>query len=248
MAAFPAQTLHPDHAADASALAVRPGVSAGRLFVLWRAPDDGTRIPIGELWHESGRFAFGYVEDLQLAFDRGFRLLTEFPERRTCDDPYRSPYLFPTFAERIPSPKRPDYQAILESWGVEDGDDPLEILARSGGIQATDRLELAEYRASDDDLSESLQFRIAGMKYQDGEAEFHVGDHLELLRETGNAYDQDATLVLTRNGIRIGYVPRQYSRLIAGILGSGRSLDTVVIRELTVPTDTGRWVVRVSPT
>lgn len=246
MAAYPAQTIRPEHAADAPPVALRPRVGSGRLFVLWRAPDDGTRIPIGELWREPLGFAFGYVDDLQLAFDRGFRLLTEFPDHLTCHAPYRSPYLFPTFAQRIPSPKRPDYQAILESWGVEQGDDPLEILASSGGIQATDRLELAEYRASDDDLSDPLLFRIAGMKYQAGQAELHVGDRLELLRQTGNPHDPDATLVLTRNGIRVGYVPRQYSRLIAGILGSGRALVTVVVRELTVPADTGRWVVQVS--
>jgi hypothetical protein len=160
--------------------------------------------------------------------------------------PYRSAYLFPTFAQRIPSPKRPDYQAILESWGVEHSDDPLEILALSGGIQATDRLELAEYRASDDDLSDPLLFRIAGMKYQTGQANLHVGDRLELLHEMGNAHDPDATLVLTRSGVKVGYVPRQYSRLVARILSAGGALDTVVVRELAVPADTGRWVVQVS--
>ena len=72
MAAYPAQTLRPEHAADASAVALRPSVGSGRLFVLWRAPDDGTRIVIGELWHDLGGFAFGYVDELKGASDRGF--------------------------------------------------------------------------------------------------------------------------------------------------------------------------------
>ena len=160
--------------------------------------------------------------------------------------PYRSRYLFPTFAQRIPSPKRPDYQVILESWGVEHNDDLLEILALSGGIQATDRLELADYRAPDDSLSDPLLFRIAGMKFQTEKTVLHVGDHLDLLHEKGNPHDPDATLVLTRSGIRFGYVPRQYSRLVAGILASGRALDTVAVRELAVPADMGRWVVQVN--
>src|SRR5882757_102701 len=105
MAAYPAQTLRPEHAADASAVALRPRLGSGRLFVLWRAPDDGTRLPIGELWRMPAGFAFGYVDDLKGAFERGFRLLTEFPVHQTCHDPYRSAYLFPTFAQRIPSPK-----------------------------------------------------------------------------------------------------------------------------------------------
>ncbi len=87
-------------------------------------------------------FAFAYVDDLQFAFDRRFRFLTEFPRHRTRDDPYRSANLFPTFAERIPSPKRLDYRAILESWGAEHTDDPLEILGLGRGILMTDRLEL----------------------------------------------------------------------------------------------------------
>jgi hypothetical protein len=84
------------------------------------------------------------------------------------------------------------------------------------------------------------------MKYQPGQADLHLGDRLVLMRETGNQHDPDATLVLTRGGVKIGYVPRQYSQLIAGILDSGRVLDTLVIRELTVPADSGRWVVQVS--
>jgi hypothetical protein len=225
---------------------LRPSVDTDRLFVLWRAPDDGTHLVVGELLREPTGFAFGYVDDLRCAFDRGFRLLTEFPEYRTLLAPYRNACLFPTFAERVPSPRRPDYRAILASWGVEHSDDSLEILALSGGIQVTDRLELAAYRAFDDDLTDPLLFRIAGRRYQAGQADVRVGDPLELLHETGNPHDPDATVVLTRNGIKIGYVPRQYNRVISGILASGRTLDTVIVRELSVPTDTGRWIVRVS--
>ncbi len=86
---------------------------------------------------------FAYVDDLQIAFDRRFYLLTEFPRHRIRGDPYRSSNLFPTFAERIPSRKQPDYRAILQSWGAEHSDDPFEILGRSRGILMTDRLELA---------------------------------------------------------------------------------------------------------
>jgi hypothetical protein len=44
-------------------------------------------------------------------------------------------------------------------------DDPFEILAASGGIQMTDRIELAEHRAEGDDLSVPLFIRVAGTRY-----------------------------------------------------------------------------------
>jgi hypothetical protein len=229
------------------ALARRASVKTSRLFVLWRAPDDGTRFAIGELWCGADRgFAFAYTEELPLALARGFSLLPEFPSNSTRDDPYASPYLFASFAQRIPSPKRPDYRQILDSWGVEREDDLLEILSLSGGIQATDRLELAEYRAVDDDLSRPLQFRIAGMRYQDQIALVRVGDRFDLRHDARNVHDADAVLVLGREQTRVGFVPRQYSRMIRRLLEAGRELETTAIRELAVPADIGRWVVRVS--
>jgi hypothetical protein len=143
MAKYMSQKSRPENPEDAPGAARRLDAVCDRLLVLWRAPDDGTSIRIGDLWREPPGFAFAYVNDLQHAFDIRFRLFTEFPHHRRRDDPYRSPQLFPTFAERIPSRKRPDYRAILESWGAEHTDDPLAILGLSRGVLMTDRIELA---------------------------------------------------------------------------------------------------------
>jgi hypothetical protein len=102
---------------------------------MWRDPQQ-TRRAIGRLWRDADALHFAYEAEVP----EGFHLLPEFPERRT----YTSRNLFPTFALRIPSPRRPDYRAILGRWGVEHPDDPFEVLARSGGILATDMIELCE--------------------------------------------------------------------------------------------------------
>lgn len=109
------------------------------MLVLWKDLK-GLRRVIGDLWRTSdGGYAFGYRDDLPSAGE-GWLGLIEFPEHRT----YRASYLFPTFAQRIPGPGRPDRIALLRAWGVVNEDDDLEILARSGGVQETDRIELAE--------------------------------------------------------------------------------------------------------
>jgi hypothetical protein len=167
---------------------------------LWGEPEGGRRLVIGELWQDAQGFAFGYGHEVDLATEKRFRLLPEFPVRRELDSPYRSTHLFATFAQRIPSPRRPDFERILESWGVRAGDSQLEILARSGGVQMTDRIELAEYRRDDDLLEQPLVLRVAGMRHYQGASHIKEGDAVLLEREPHNSYESCATAILTESG------------------------------------------------
>lgn len=209
---------------------------------MWGEPDRGTRIVLGELWRDSAGYAFAYGHEVERAMQHGFRMLAEFPDLRFFQSPYRSRHLFATFAQRVPSPKRADFARIMDSWGIENVDDPLEILARSGGVQMTDRIELAEHRSSDDELDTPLQIRLAGMKYYSGGAQIRPGIALSLVREPENERDSSAVAIVV-NGTKAGYVPRQYSALIARLLDRGVRLAAVAVRQLGVPADEGRWVV-----
>src|SRR5438128_3136624 len=213
-----------------------------RLFVLWSDPQDGTRYVIGDLSREVDGFKFAYGRELDRALARGLKLLPEFPDRSKS---YGERHLFSTFAQRIPSPARPDFSQMMDSWGVrvELRDDPMEILARSGGIQATDRLELAEFRDDLDPLTQPLLFRVAGPKHHDGTPQLCAGEHVVLLREKANPHDEYATLVLKKAGRPIGYVPRQYSKMISQHLDTGHALETVAVQRLVVPPDRGRWLI-----
>ena len=109
----------------------------------------------------------------------------------------------------------------------------------------TDRIELAEHRTEHDDLREPLLVRIAGMKKHAGAEHIHVGDVLALRREPHNPHDPNATMIVAPGGQKAGYVPRQYSAMIAGLVDSGVQLEATAIRQLGVPADVGRWVVRI---
>jgi len=221
------------------------------LLVIWGAPSDGGRHAIGHLTREpSGApYRFWYERDLSAAIARGFTLFPSFPEHRKEEHPFEARYLFATFTDRIPSPHRSDGARMLESWGVERTDDQFEMLAKSGGLRATDRIEVAEYRAANDDLLVPLEFRIAGVKYVPSEARARLtlGAALRLEREPTNPHDPSATIIATTSdGKHAGYVPRQYSAMISRLLDSGVALNAVAVRELVLPEDAGRWVVRVS--
>ena len=222
-----------------------------RLFVIWGAPSDGGRHVVGHLTRDRsvGRFRFWYEPDLSAAKKHGFALFPSFPDPRVESAPYEARYLFATFADRIPSPQRADAAAMLASWGVAHSDDQFEILAKSGGLRATDRIELAEYRAPGDLLEHPLEFRVAGTKYVPTEirAALAPGLELRLEREPKNQFDSAATIIATTSdGKRAGYVPRQYSAMISKLLDSGVPLIGVALRELIIPEDAGRWLVRVA--
>lgn len=218
------------------------------LDVLWSAPDDGTRCQIGKLWREDdGGYAFAYAEDLKSALAKGFTLLPAFPEDRKEATPYRSAKLFPTFAQRVPSDRRPDFGAFLDAWRLLKSDDPLVMLAVSGGTQVTDRIELAEMRAESDDLSRPLTLRVAGQKHYDGASDVRVGDVLRLQHESENAFDPHATqILLLAHDKTVGYVPRQYSKMVANLLDAGIAVRVLALRQLQMPHDPSRWVVRLS--
>jgi hypothetical protein len=216
-----------------------------RLFVLWSDPDRGRRHLIGHLERRAGVFRFWYDAELATAERKGFSRLPAFPDARGETAPYEARYLFASFAERIPARARPDAADMLAEWGVEHRDDQLEVLARSGGIRATDRLELAEYRAADDELAKPLEFRLAGTTHVEG-AQLRVGEHLELHREPHNEADPCATIVVTIGGQRAGYVPRQYSAMVSRLLDRGDRIDASAVRPLMLPDDAGKWVIRVS--
>lgn len=221
-----------------------------RLFVIWGAPSDGGRHVVGHLTRDrsAGRFRFWYEPDLSAAKKHGFALFPSFPDPRVESAPYEARYLFATFADRIPSPQRADAAAMLTSWGVAHSDDQFEILAKSGGLRATDRIELAEHRTHDDQLETPLEFRVAGTKYVAAEirAVLTAGAELRFEREPGNQSDPAATIIATTSdGKRAGYVPRQYSALVSKLLDAGITLSGKAVRELIIPEDAGRWLVRV---
>jgi hypothetical protein len=204
---------------------------------MWGEPKEGRPRRVGKLWKDSEGYAFAYVPEVRLAQAEGFRLLPEFPEPRDDQAPYRSRYLFATFAQRVPSPKRTDFDAIMASWRVANVDDPLEILAASGGVQMTDRIELAEHRTDDDELSVPLFIRVA-----------RTGMELQLVRERDNVEDEFATMLRAPDGQQIGYVPAQYSRIVARVLDAGHSVRAVAVLWQAVPASPRRLIVRLSRT
>ena len=77
-----------------------------------------------------------------------------------------------------------------------------------------------------------IETHIAGTTYI-GEierlaAKIGVGDRLDLVREPTNPFDELAILVHTRNGEKLGYVPRNDNAVLARLLDAGKRLFVMV--------------------
>jgi hypothetical protein len=69
---------------------------------------------------------------------------------------------------------------------------------------------------------------------------------LQLVREASNAKDEFAVMFCAPGIGQVGYVPKQYSRLVARVVDAGQAVDALAIRWLSVPGDKRRLVVRLS--
>ena len=117
------------------------------LFVACRSGDSagGRWGPVARLEHGLTGYRFLYTRGAKTL--PGFEPFTEMPR---LNDVYESDELFPLFANRLLSEKRPEYQAYLTWGGFDPNDppDPLALLAVTGGRRATDQLEVFPLRGT----------------------------------------------------------------------------------------------------
>jgi hypothetical protein len=111
------------------------------LFVAWQSPRTRGWFPVARLYYDGHLYHFLYTQGAQRAAQDGD--FEPWPPFKALDEVYVSDQLFPLFANRLPSPSRPDYAQYIEYLGLpHDQDDPVVMLARSGGRRATDCVEI----------------------------------------------------------------------------------------------------------
>lgn len=111
------------------------------VFLAWQDPHENS-------WHLVGKLTYEKSQQLyQFAYTKGAQnsvYFSPFERMRDVKKKYFSTELFPLFANRLLNKSRPDYSNFL-SWLHCDSTmstDPLSLLARSGGMRATDLLRV----------------------------------------------------------------------------------------------------------
>lgn len=148
-----------------------------------------------------------------------------FGRMSELDRAYLSPELFPFFANRLISRARPEFESYMRWVGLppERLNDPMSILAVTGGVRATDAYELFSSPASVDGKL-GFDFFVRGIRYLPGLtlsllAEDLIGSSLRLMLDVQNEKDSSAVLLRTeKNMVIVGYTPRYYCSGILDLL------------------------------
>jgi hypothetical protein len=181
------------------------------LIIAWQ--DSLTRRwhPVARLGRtESGRYYFVYTEGAKESPN-----FEPFGRMTDLHAVYLGEQIFPLFANRMLPRSRPDFKAYIGWLGLKEQElDELEVLGRSGGIRATDNLELFPCPAPDEHGRYVGYFFVHGLRYLLPEHIqrlniLHAGNRLFVVRDIQNPADADALLLRTADPVSlIGYCPR----------------------------------------
>lgn len=181
-----------------------------RMAIAWQNPFDRLVSAVGILEFDGEEYRFQY---LRAASDvPGFRSFVGFPNLSKV---YQSKELFPLFAQRAMSPRRPDYSQYLHSLALDESATVWEQLARTEGIIAADTIQLVPEPSVDTSGHTTASFLVAGIRHclNDVEARERVladlkpNDVLYLLDEPTNDKNPRAILTTTTKKQAIGWVP-----------------------------------------
>lgn len=191
------------------------------IFVAHQDPRTRHWAPVGKLTRTSDGYRFAYTKGV-----RDFEGFVPFG-RMSLGQAYVSKELFPLFANRILPKNRPEHSEYLSWLGLSpDAHDDLEELSRTGGLRATDSLELIPCPAPQADGFYEEYFFSRGLSHAAPESRARaegltVGERLYLMRDVQNTRDPAALALRTADPISmVGYAPAYFAKDFSSLLAN----------------------------
>lgn len=185
-----------------------PVLDVARSFLVTRQDRESRRyVRLGVLSEHGDGWTFRYFSEVER--DPAVPRLPGFPDAAVVAE---SPFLFPLFAQRVISRRRPDRARILETLGLGETATAFEILARNGGRRQGDTIELIQMPTPHPGGGEVLEFLVHGVRHRSDQEQraidgLSIGEELLIVPEPSNLVDPGARLVTTREGANVGWVP-----------------------------------------
>lgn len=191
------------------------------LFVAWQQPDSKEWIPVAKLEYVNGIYCFSYTQGVYRA--KQFR---PFSGMAKLDAIYESPNLFPLFSNRLISKSRPEFKDYLRWLGLSTTtDNPMAMLALTGGIRSTDSIELFQPPVVTADGQYHLEFFVRSLSHMPKTIIEQIGgmtkgERIYLMNDSQNDFDQLAIAVRSKNpAALLGYCPKYYAKDLGVLLG-----------------------------
>jgi len=201
-------------------------LATDRLLVTVRDPHTRAYRAVGFLNQDGDRFGFAY---LRREVEReNFRPLPGL--RRAAHGRVWSDTLFPLFAERVVSSRRPDRHVSLDALGLPFDAAPMEVLARSQGQRVGDTVELLPAPIAGPGAAVAFTFLTHGVRYlseaeQERIASLILGERLRLRLDADNPVNPRAQVVTDTEDVRLGWLPDPLISLMNDIADQQLSVE-----------------------
>lgn len=221
-----------DHVAQSPHTELR--TERSRLIVTRRGINDGVYRAIGYLDHVTDEYGATVYEFRYLARVEDDPTFVPIVGFRDIQRRYRSERLFPSFADRLMSAKRPDRPQYLEALSLDTNAGAWEILAASGGHREGDPIELISLPDYEPNTgATSAQFLAHGIRYRGCEAsnritELRSGYRLSLEPDPTNSVNPWAIQIVDQ-GTHLGFVPDPLLNYIYSVI-SDNAYELTVVR------------------
>lgn len=193
--------------------------------------------PIGKLTRTAEGYRFAYTKGIL-----NLPNFTPFGRMSDVTVPYFSKELFPLFANRVLAKNRPEHVEYLNWLGLSSGDhDELEELSRTGGLRATDNLELIPCPSPSGDGFYEEFFFCRGLSHLPEATQVRAndlkgGERLFIMRDVQNAWDENALALRTDDPVSlVGYAPAYFAKDFSELLKGDGSTSSVVTVEKVNP-------------
>lgn len=182
-----------------------------RLLLFWQNPVSRRWFTVGLLTEQSGSFSFQYSSSAKQLAKKGE--FEPFGVMRKLSHTYTAEELFPMFKNRLLEKSRPEYSDYLGWLGLDKSNvTDMDELSRSGGVRATDKLQMFPYPEPKDGKY-IVEFFVHGMRHVPSEKvnrieTLKVSDELFLLKDIQNKVDPLALVIRADDPPEIiGYCP-----------------------------------------
>jgi len=205
-----------------------------KVYLAWQDPKNRSWYPVGVLKSdENGVYLFSYTKGA-LSSDN----FVPFVGMTDPSSIYESKDLFPLFKNRLLAESRPEYSKYLKWLDISENEsNPLDILALTEGIRATDTLEVFKCPTPNGSGEYEISFFSHGLRHLarnviDRVNHLRKGERLFLARDMQNRYDSCAMGLRTEDPVEfVGYCPRYLSRDFWQLLEKNRPMDVLVTVE-----------------
>ncbi len=205
------------------------------VFVSWQNPESRVWHIVGRLRKNEESYIFNYTKGVEKTSI--FQPLSGMEDLKT---EYFSENLFPFFANRVLSSKRPEYKEYIGWLGLNEGNaDPFTILTRSEGTRGTDNYQVIKKFSWDSDGNFKHSFNSHGLRYfhhsvKEVVDNLNVDDELFLCLDKQNKFDKNAVIIRTENPKHlIGYVPQFLSSCISTIISNDENTIQAYVRNVS---------------